>query len=328
MILVFDTNSFLQQSVAQMGLACWFPSANEDQDFLVAIDKGGFVMKEYLEASDKQTDPEHPMRIAAERIGKGTGLFVVKCHAHLRDEIRQVLVKTGCDSQIEKIFIALADCEQGIVIHPNQIDSLPIPRKYLRSDALAVIQREVDGPDTMTLDSLYTYLHKQPHRQSPSSIEELRRLLDTERSSSNLSEEQRYLEFKCPKEDYLTRSMLRASVVAVCGFLNTCAGWVFIGVRDDDGSVEPFSPRYGSKGARKSVDLLQREILDEIRLISPRPALLYSIWPIWNEDRDKCVIAIYVRKGSQEYYYRDKKGMGKKFTCKYVREGPSTVCYK
>ncbi|HUM69757.1 MAG TPA: ATP-binding protein [Chloroflexota bacterium] len=127
-----------------------------------------------------------------------------------------------------------------------------------------------------------------------------------------LTGEHEYVEYKQPKirsDDgiqvpsvKLTKSIIRASMEAVCAFVNTEGGKVFIGV-DDDGKVIGVECAY--YGSPLTEDDLSRIFSDRLRDFSPsvnrfvKPAVL----SLANERK---VIVLHVDKGDEgkRYFFR------------------------
>jgi len=326
MILVFDTNVFLKRHRHLWELLEYFPSLQSSPQFFIAIDEEQALIREYLDYS-KNADPEDPIRVIVERILDGTSLFVLQRTAkQMKRTLHTRLNENDCVNPIEPELFAVTDYfKDAILIYPTDIESLPIQRRYLESGVLSSIQVGNVGPHTASVGEVLKLL-REPREYSPDNLNELYELLFKYRVEGKDSEEREFLEFKCPDCDFLSQKLLRKTVAAICGLLNTREGWVFIGVEDGTGSIKPFPPKYNESRKQASVDQLLRDIYAEVNRISPRPGKLVKIWSILDAQRQNCVVVIRVCQGSQSYKYRDENGLGTNLgTTRYIREWAQTV---
>jgi hypothetical protein len=322
MVLIFDTNTLMQRHYNLWELVEHFPTNQTAPKFLVAVDDGHLIENEYLKSA-KTNGEESPIRIIAQRILDGFGLFVKRMVASISENTRSCLNNNGCSEDVDHCLLGLAEAvEGGILVCPNNIINLSIPRCYLKSEIQACVQADGKGPTILSLGEVLKSV-REPHSPSPETLDDLKCFLSKFEIGEKQSEECGYVEFKCPKVPYLTQVCLREAVEAVCGMLNSCEGWVFIGVDNKTGEICPFPPKYNDASKKPSVDALLHDILDEINRIHPKPGLLVHFWPILDSQKEKCVIAIRVHQGNREYLYRDKNG--KLQSMKWIRQGTSTI---
>ena len=333
MILVFDTNVFIQKN---SNLNSLFQILDEDMSkspprFLFFLDKGGVIEGEYLRMAEEATasgDYEADVRKIWELIAEGSPLWIKKIEQNLSFELQKRLAENECDKPIEPQLFGVAECADGVIVCPDYRDRARIKRGYLVGDTLQKIQREGLGPAVLSIAETVKILHE-PCDYSPASITALKSYLSEFSIGEKASEERPFHEFKCPKNDsYLGKPLLQETVRAICGFLNTRNGFVFIGVDDKTGKIKPFRPKYLPSNVNfnkeESIDLLMRDIRSEIDLIYPKPGQLVDEWALIDKETNKCVVVIHVRQGRRNYYYRDKKGRLNRRT-KWVRTGFSTV---
>lgn len=322
MVLIFDTNVFLQEHYNRWELIDRFPTLSSPPEFLVAVDDKGLIEEEYLEQAII-ADPESPIRIATERILDGTGFFVVRKPSTISGELSKRLSKYSCTKPIEPQLFGVANSTpKSILVCANDQDTLPIPREYMKLGVLNQIQHGGVGPVVSSLKEVLKII-RAPHERSPETLEELRSFLSKQSLGPLKNEEREFIEFKNPKVDYLSQELLRKTVRAVCGMLNSRDGWLFIGIDDDSGKIEPFPPRYKNLSKPLSLDDLWKNILEEIDRICPQPGKLVNTWPIPDDRKENYVFVIHVQQGSQDYLYRDKNGKLNKV--KWIRSGPRTI---
>jgi hypothetical protein len=329
MILVFDTNVFLQPQANLWELMEHFPTNQSPPKFLVAVDDGeGWIENEYLEQAirafevDTTGGPEAPVRVVTERILDGTALFVVRSSAKLSDMLAVRLEENFCTKPIEPQLFGVSESIKGILVCPNDIPAL-IPRHYLNPGVIHHIQYGGVGPTVLSLAEVLKPI-RSPHEYRPATILELQEILRSHRGGIKSGEEREYLEFKKPEGTCLSQEMLRDAVQAVCGMLNSRDGWVIIGVDDESGEIVPFLPKYKSSSKSANVDQLIRDIYCEIDRICPKPGCLVSVWPILDDEGQNCVIVINVQRGNRDYVYRD-RNTGKLNSMKWIRNGPRTI---
>lgn len=322
MVLIFDTNTLMQRHHNLWELVEHFPTNQIAPKFLVAVDDERLIENEYLEKA-RANGEESPIRIISQRILDGFGLFVRRMVASISSNTRSCLNKNGCSEKIDHCLLGLAEAvEGGILVCPNNIIDLAIPRCYLKSEVQTCVQTDGKGPTILSLGEALKSV-REPRYPSPETLDDLKCFLSKFEMGTKQSEECGYVEFKCPKAQYLTQKCLREAVKAVCGMLNSCEGWVFIGVDDKTGEIRPFPPKYNDAYKQPSVDTLLHDIFDEINRIHPKPGLLVHFWPILDSKKEKCVIAIRVHQGNREYLYRDEND--KPRGMKWIRQGTSTI---
>lgn len=326
MLLIFDTNVLLAEN--RWELLEYFSVNQSPPKFLVALDQEQNIINEYLEYA-RRNDPESPIRKIVERLIDGSDLFVVDRPAtHLSNILSQILTAYSCTDQVEVHLLGVAESRQSAaLVVPNDISQTTIHRKYLGEEVRHTIAGIRGKPVILTINEVLRIL-RDPAPYSPSTMGELKDLLAKYAATNSGSDEQEYIEFKCPVTPYLTQQLLREATRAVCAMLNTCNGWVFIGVDDPSGEIKPFPPRYKTEKAEPRVSQLVNNIYEEIDRILPNPGRLVRLWPILDDNKQNCVIAIHIRQGIQEYRYRNRDNdpknekLGK---VKWVRRGARTV---
>lgn len=322
MMLVFDTNVFLQSDVNRWELIERFPTPSSPPEFLVAVDDGGLIEDEYLEQAIV-ADPESPIRIATERILDGTGFFVVRKSSTISGELSKRLHKYSCTKPIEpQLFGVAHSTRDSILVCANDPDTLPILREYMKPGVLNQIQHGGVGPVVSSLKETLKII-RMPRERSPETLDELHSFLSKQSLGPLKNEEREFIEFKNPEVDYLSQELLQKTVRAVCGMLNSRDGWVFIGIDDHTGKIDPFPPRYKNRSRPLSLDGLSKNILEEIDRICPQPGKLVNTWPIPDDRKQNYVFVIHVQQGTQDYLYRDKNGKLNK--TKWIRSGPRTI---
>lgn len=330
MNLVFDTNVFLQRHANLWELLEYFPTQQELPKFCVAIDEGQRLIEQEYSQYGATADEESPMRIISQRILDGLGWFVFRSPAELSQELWIRLDESECVAAVERTLWGVAesaksgqpDSQMSCLVHPNDSNSLPISREYLKPGRLQQIQCDAVGPLTASISEILKKI-RGGHEYSPSSFYELQSLLHQYCMGVRNSEERGFLEFKKPNGSCLSPLLLQNTVQAVCGMLNSRDGRVIIGVDPDTGEIAPFPPRYKDNTKPPSVDELMLDIGVEVDRICPRPGLLVEFWPIVDQSKAECVIVIQVRKGSREYIYRD--AAGKLNAAKWIRRGNQTI---
>lgn len=322
MVLIFDTNTLMQRHHNLWELVDYFPTNQDAPKFLIAVDDARLIETEYLEKA-KAGGEESPIRMISQRILDGFGLFVKRMVVNISDNTRSCLKKYSCAEQIDHRLLGLAEIVEGsILVCPNNVTNLSIPRCYLESKIQACFHADGKGPTILSLGEVLKSV-REPHYPSPETLHDLKCFLSQFEMGTKQSEERGNVEFKCPKAAYLTKTCLREAVKAICGMLNSCEGWVFIGVDDDTGAIEPFPPKYKNPSKEPSIDALLKDILSEINRIYPKPGLLVRFWEILDSKKENCVIAIRVHQGNRDYLYRDEQGNLQNM--KWIRQGTSTI---
>lgn len=326
MICIFDTNVFLTKHGNLWELMEYFPALDLPPKFLIGLDEEQYILEEYMDYSDAEVDPEAPIRVIVERILDGSGLFTVEdTSTQMDDLLEKQLDAAGCKPIEPQLFAVCAQINKGILVHPNPEDKNQVYRKYLEPSILPELQNSLSGASTISLYELLKIL-REPQEYAPNTVDDLRGLLRLTQIHGKSGEEREYIEFKSPRGTHLTQRMLRDAVKAISGMLNSREGWVLIGVVDD-GTIQPFPPRYNRADAELSVDRLMINIYAEIDRIKPSPGPLVNAWPILDEARSNCIILIRVHQGNRDYLYRDICGgnFGSQFNTKYIRRGPQTI---
>jgi hypothetical protein len=316
MILVLDTNIWLQPQANLWEFVSYFPMNQEPPVFFIGVDRGGLIVQEYLKHITELRDE---VKTAVQRLLDGAALFVVRPQVFLPNTLKYRLMQNSCMTPIEPQLFCVAAGTQGIIVCPNSNSSLPIPRMYTTPSVLERIQENGVGPCVLSLAETLKLLRK-PREYSPEDLSDLQALIGQYR------EEREFLEFKNPVNDFLTPELLRTTVQAVCGMLNTRNGYVIIGVDDQTGDIHPFTPRYKGTSDQIGVDHVERCILQEIDRISPKPGNLVHVWPLLDDANKKCVFVIYVEKGNRDYIYRDTEERRWKLNrVKWIRSGNRTI---
>lgn len=310
MILVLDTNVLLRNHNNYWELQDFIlENSSPPFKFLIAVDEGDVIEDEYLEYAINAGE-ETPIRVITEKLLNNDASFIQKINLETSDRLNRLferLAEIKCNDPIQPELFAVAQQCSGILVCPNSKEC-DIPRDYLEIEKLVQIQIDEACPDVRPIGELI-HLLRQPHEYSPEDTKDLQILLSNYKIADKSSEEREFLEFKCPKGNYLSRTMLRNVVRTVCGFLNHRSGWIFIGVDDKTGEINPFPPRYGNNKKPISVDNLILDIRAEINLIRPRPGGFVHVWPIKDhKGSENYVIGIFVRQGNPDwdYLYRDK----------------------
>lgn len=320
MIVVFDTNVFLQDHYNLWELVDHFPVNQEPPEFFVAVDRNGEIENDYLAHKEQLVKEE--LYAIVQRILDGTALFVVRPQVHLPNILKNRL--WDC-KPIEPQLFCVAAGTQGVLVTPNSSKELPIPRTYTKPEVLARIQANGVGPCVLSLKETLKLI-REPHEYSPEDLAELKIMIGRYALGSKKSEEREFLEFKNPKNDCLTTKQLREAVQAVCAMLNTRDGYVIIGIDNETGGICPFTPRYGAKPEIVSADHVVLCIAQEINRILPTPGKLVHVWPLVDDSNQKCVFVIHVKKGNHEYVYRDEEKNGWKLgAVKWIRDKGSTI---
>jgi hypothetical protein len=323
MILVFDTNIFLQRHRNLWELLDYFPTNQTPPGFLIATDIDGIIEEDYVSHQNNWAD--YDIETIISKILDGSSLFVIRPQVHLPNILKRRLWQNGCVTPMELQLFSVAAGNQGILVSPNTAKDNPIHRNYLQPGVLGNIQDNGVGPCVLTLAEILRLL-RLPHEYSPDSLHELERFISDYRSSQRISEEREFLEFKNPENDFLSQRLLRKAVQAVCGMLNTRDGYVIIGVDDESGMICPFTPRYEKNQDLISVDHVEQCIYAEIDRIAPIPGEMVHVWPLMDASNQKCVFVIHVFKGNREYFYRDKEENNWKLgQIKWIRNGNRTI---
>lgn len=316
MLLVVDTNVFLLKDDPML---FWFMAeisktlSKSAPKFFFCLDNEQTIDQEYFKkAKETGLHLEDPIQQILKIVMDGNVSFICRSSHNRSERLADCLEKLGCKPIEPELWgVAEQNSQTGFFVRPRG-SHFPIPRLYADAATLQQIQG-ASNVQIRTLSEVQKDMDV-PKEYSPETIEELQKIISTK-------EERTFMEFKCPESDYLTQHLLHDTVRAVCGFLNTHAGWVFLGV-SDNGEIRPFSPRYGNPDKPLSMDNLLRDIRGEVDRISPNPGLLVNAWPIRDENTQKCVVAIHVQQGDQDYLYRDKKEKSK--GVKLIRTGYQT----
>lgn len=343
MILVFDTNVFLQDHEDIWPLLAYFPRPSQPPRFMVAVDDGAMHIEAEYANYAAASDPDSPIRKIAKRIMDGFALFVVRSPVAPSSELTYRLAAAKCTTAVEEALFGVAESHRNaalasgdaepldaakrartecILVCPNDPLALPISRAYLETGKIHQIECDATGPITASLNEVLKFIWA-PHEHCPSSLYELRLLLGEYRCGLRTSEEREFLEFKNPNVPYLCERLLREAVAAVCGMLNSRDGRVIIGVDNETGSICPFPPRYNSPNKPISVDQLLIDVYAEIDRISPMPGCLVQAWTILDDSKENCVLVIQVQQGNREYVYRNRHG--RLNATKWLRRGTATV---
>lgn len=322
MVLVVDTNVFLNEEVdescEELTRKCRKAKSHE---LRLGLDAAGQILEEYR----KHVRPDTSFRNLVDKLINFEGQFTVtiNCNvtqcARCSSEFSQPFVidaqaSTGesecqtcllnslsCNVPIQPILLGAGadEAEPVIVYAPN---SERIHREYPRH--ISILQESGLGKGLLTpYETLEVLSYKR--RKFPSTLGELEKILDENKVTGRRCETD-FMEFKCPTK--LTNPMRRDIAKAIQSMLNTCTGWVFVGIKDDDGEITGFLPEYVDDGgivAERGADAIQRKIIDVFRWIEPDPSLLCTPWVI-DYDTDKIIAVIHVVKGDRHFRFEEK----------------------
>lgn len=323
MIFVVDTNVFLDESddCEDFTRKCWRAKPSE---LRLAVDSDGQILEEYR----KHAVPGSLLKKVVRKIGElswdQNGL-----NFDFDETQNNLLSEKLCHTPIEPALLGVGKdkTKPYVVFNPNE--RRDPPRNF--PEHLPALQSLGLGMGMVTPKEALDRIHS-PRKPNPENLGELEHLLDEYRVAGKRSEHS-FLEFKAPGpnrlrlEDRKLVDEMRCDIaVAVCAMLNSCTGWVFVGVRDHDGEILGFNPEYNGIAG---YDQVQRMINAEIYRITPNPSKLFDPWVI-DLPNGGIVVAIRVTKGSREFSYEHRyPGKGKTKECiPYYRCGPESKTAK
>ncbi|MDX2043174.1 MAG: ATP-binding protein [Acidobacteriota bacterium] len=324
MIFVVDTNVFLDEQdtdCEDFTRKCWRARPSE---LRLAVDSDGQILEEYRQ----HAAPGSLLKKVLGRIAD-LGWDRHEISYNFDQDQDKLLDEKLCRTPIEPALLGVGKdiARPYVVYHPNEICKMP--RSFTKH--LQDIQPYDLGLGMVTPREALDRIHS-PRPPFPENVGELTHLLDIHRIAG-LRTEHSFLEFKAPGpnearvDNRILVDRMRCDIAkAVCAMLNSCNGWVFVGVRDNDGEILGFKPEYnGIPG----YDHVQRMINAEIYRITPNPSKLFDPWAI-DLPTGGIVIAIRVTKGSREFSYEHRyPENGKPKECvPYYRCGPESKTAK
>lgn len=287
----------------------------------LALDVNGEIKREYADLAIGCSN-EHILSQVYQFFAESEGPHVVTLNSEIDDdaELKQ-LIDNGCGRQIERSLFGMVrnDSRVYLELMPGRLD-----RGYNTDKSWDYVQERY----LQNQESLEAELNRKlylPCPNYPSNRAELEEVL-REYSIGGIATEHEHLEFKEGPVDYLQfrdvifdeekfDKSLRARIAhSICGALNSCSGWVFVGI-DKKGKIVGFPPVY----VKTADDLLTKEpdqdeqvqqlISQDIREIKPNPLTVetdcISSWSIDIGD-GRIVLAVLITKpkGDVRFTYK------------------------